>query len=396
MRNSIVAAPRPRAAWWRGGEMATMIQRLHAAAQEGDLTVVGDCLRSGGVGVDARNKKAHTALMLAAQNCHTELVRLLLACGANPLLIDSRRRTARDISIAARGVNGKLCRAGDVASLLEAAECRAAAITAAKKAEQAQPDAATDAVPNPTPPRCRCPVCGVVVRARQRVDYMHEDGRSRYVSDFLRSGALREMRGHPQHHHHQLLDARNLRKEVSESWAAVGAARDTLAELGLPPTGDGVVFFDLCSGKGLTAVSLALTFPCARVIAVDLISDKCLPHTSDIANLRYIRTDLFEAEPLLRAELTRTHTSPPSPEPEPEPRPTSQAGPAGRGGVVPSEQAAAAAAAGVGVLVGLHLCGTLSSQAIRLFRSIECCRALVLSPCCWPRRRDFGGDLAGR
>jgi methylase of polypeptide subunit release factors len=43
-----------------------------------------------------------------------------------------------------------------------------------------------------------------------------------------------------------------------------------------------VVFFDLCSGKGLTAVLLALSYPHAEVVALDIISDKCLPHTQDI------------------------------------------------------------------------------------------------------------------
>ena len=42
------------------------------------------------------------------------------------------------------------------------------------------------------------------------------------------------------------------------------------------------MFFDLCSGKGLTAVLLALSYPHAEVVALDIISDKCLPHTQDI------------------------------------------------------------------------------------------------------------------
>jgi hypothetical protein len=43
----------------------------------------------------------------------------------------------------------------------------------------------------------------------------------------------------------------------------------------------------------------------------------------------------------------------------------------------------------VGVLVGSHLCGRLSVQAVELFRTLPEVQALVLSPCCWPRRRDY-------
>jgi hypothetical protein len=45
-----------------------------------------------------------------------------------------------------------------------------------------------------------------------------------------------------------------------------------------------------------------------------------------------------------------------------------------------------------GLLIGSHLCGRLSSQAIALFQAIPQVAGVVLSPCCWPRRRDFNSD----
>ena len=42
-----------------------------------------------------------------------------------------------------------------------------------------------------------------------------------------------------------------------------------------------------------------------------------------------------------------------------------------------------------GVLIGSHLCGRLSVQAVDLFAAIGQVSGLVISPCCWPRLRDY-------
>jgi hypothetical protein len=39
------------------------------------------------------------------------------------------------------------------------------------------------------------------------------------------------------------------------------------------------------------------------------------------------------------------------------------------------------------VLVGVHLCGTLSHRAIELYERIERAVAIVVAPCCLPQRR---------
>jgi len=250
---------------------------------------------------------------------------------------------------------------------LLAAEQRleAAAATAATTAAAAA-EAAAGAEPQP-----RCPICGETIRRRQRVDFLNDDGQSRYVSSFLRSDGLRQMRSHPHHHYHSLLETRQLRKEVSESWAVLASVHELLSELRLDPSE--VVLFDLCSGKGLTAVCLALEFPRTNVVAVDIISDKCLPHTVDLTNLRYAEADLFTCAPLLQAELTAKR----------------QAG--GKAGL---EQSQAQRQQGLtGILVGSHLCGRLSVQAVELFQTLPEVAALVLSPCCWPRMRDYNSDV---
>ena len=87
------------------------------------------------------------------------------------------------------------------------------------------------------------------------------------------------MRTHPHHHYHSLLGMRSLRKEVSETGAVLAATRLLMLELGLDARD--MVLFDLCSGKGLTAVCIALEFPQSKVVAVDIhLTDTCLTRLS--------------------------------------------------------------------------------------------------------------------
>eukprot|EP00471_Norrisiella_sphaerica_P011299 CAMPEP_0184496396 /NCGR_PEP_ID=MMETSP0113_2-20130426/33853_1 /TAXON_ID=91329 /ORGANISM="Norrisiella sphaerica, Strain BC52" /LENGTH=229 /DNA_ID=CAMNT_0026883003 /DNA_START=314 /DNA_END=1003 /DNA_ORIENTATION=+ len=39
------------------------------------------------------------------------------------------------------------------------------------------------------------------------------------------------------------------------------------------------------------------------------------------------------------------------------------------------------------ILIGIHLCGTLSSVAVQIFQKVPLLSSLILSPCCMPRRR---------
>lgn len=67
----------------------------------------------------------------------------------------------------------------------------------------------------------------------------------------------------------------------------------------------------------------------------------------DLTNLRYAEANLFHAESMLRQELER------------------------QDGTYKH-----------GLLIGSHLCGRLSSQAIELFQGIPHVAGVVLSPCC--------------
>jgi hypothetical protein len=346
-----MAARRAACETTRGGDS------IHVAAQDGDSEALLRCL-SAGLSIDARNKRQHTPLMFAAEHGHVDLVRLLLSEGADVDLTNAKRMTAREIASRRLQQSGRGRRESnrtDIEDLLVDAEAR----QGQNKSRPCREDGSG------MQRQSRCPVCGEKIRPRQRVDFLRDDGQSRYVSNFLQSNGLRRMRSHPHHHYHSLLETRQLHKEVSESWGLLAAVHDLIAELQVDPRD--LVLFDLCSGKGLTAVCMALEFPRTSVIAVDIISRKCLPHTTDLTNLRYIEADLFTCAPLLIREM--------APETGRKPR--------------------------TGILVGSHLCGRLSVQAVELFHSLSHVAAFVLSPCCWPRRKDYNStddelaELAG-
>ena len=84
-----------------------------------------------------------------------------------------------------------------------------------------------------------------------------------------------------------------MRKEATEGWAAIGQVRHVLRELGLPTDGAGVTLLDVCSGKGMTALCLALEFPRARVVMLDSNRDMALSHCRAVPNLRFEHADLF-------------------------------------------------------------------------------------------------------
>eukprot|EP01043_Picozoa_sp_COSAG02_P041714 COSAG02_NODE_3481_length_6671_cov_12.360012_6_plen_704_part_00 len=357
---------------------------LHQAAAEGNMPALRSLLaasysRSSHTEIDARNRRGNTALMLAAETVQVEAVQVLLAAGANPLLFNQQRHVARDFCLkgsARRGSQPTASEAEIEKLLIEAERAAEAqgmmaagppgmAATSTLYAEQlSKPEQSSVPRQRVEDSARRCPVCGAAVRRRLKIDFLQEEDEkgelglgecSLHVTTALHSRALQTMRGHPNLHYHNLLDMRSLRKEISESWGALAATRSLLAELNVDPAD--VVFFDLCSGKAMTAVALAMTFPQSTVIALDIISSKCLPHTSDLTNLRYAEANLFQAEGMLRKELDQQD----------------------RGGKY-------------GLLIGSHLCGRLSSQAVALFQAIPQVAGVVLSPCCWPRRRDFNSD----
>lgn len=79
-------------------------QPLHAAVAGTDTATRLACaelLLNVGAAVNERQSGGFTALMAAAQNADTDLVRLLLAHGADPSIRDDQGRSAADIALSA-------------------------------------------------------------------------------------------------------------------------------------------------------------------------------------------------------------------------------------------------------------------------------------------------------
>ena len=164
---------------------------------------------------------------------------------------------------------------------------------------------------------------------------------------------------------------RTLRKEIAESMAACGLAERELMRGGWRATteegGDGgrrrrkrVVVFDLCSGKGFSAVVASRRFGSeCEVHMVDANEKMDLSHLKREPRIRFHGMDVYDAR--LDALV---------------------------------KEAREAAETSRVVIVGVHLCGDLSRRAIELFARHRV-DVLVLSPCCLvrevrPHKRPHG------
>ena len=182
----------------------------------------------------------------------------------------------------------------------------------------------------------------------------------KYMDELLANKeAYRKLCGIEYHH----VENMRLRKEISESMGVLHAVANACSKLGIAGKGGislrNVFMIDLCSGKGITTAICGAMNEDASNNAF-LAIDKMLPHTvphfiHSNKRLQYLCRDVMSEE--LCAELE------------------------GRG----KEQVAMGR---VPILVGMHLCGLLSDQAIRFFERIPQLKAIVLSPCCLPTKRD--------
>jgi hypothetical protein len=117
-----------------------------------------------------------------------------------------------------------------------------------------------------------------------------------------------------------------------------------------------LVFYDICSGKGITAFLLAFMFPqIPKIVMVDNNSKIKLDHLSisRCQNVEYQHFDVF------------THTFK---------------------DYISTEASMCRDDGRIPVVLGLHLCGALSTRLVTLYNAIEELPVLVLSPCCLPKK----------
>ena len=117
-----------------------------------------------------------------------------------------------------------------------------------------------------------------------------------------------------------------------------------------------LVFYDICSGKGVLSFLLAVLFPeMPRIVMVDSNADMKLDHLDSecCKNVFYINHDIYSESFLsfMNAESAECRLFDRTP-----------------------------------IVIGLHLCGTLSTRLTQLYNSNDSLPILILSPCCAPTR----------
>ena len=138
---------------------------------------------------------------------------------------------------------------------------------------------------------------------------------------------------------------RRLLKELSESYALLVRMQHMRGGRSQCGSGEGTVLFDVCSGKGFTALMLSHAFPAARVVMIDSDPVMNMSHTRRLPNVEFKRLDLFSTQCI---DIIQQ----------------------------------AAQGATWACAFGMHLCGALSPRLISIFGAIPELDGLVLSPCC--------------
>jgi hypothetical protein len=182
----------------------------------------------------------------------------------------------------------------------------------------------------------------------------------------------------------QIMNHRNLKKEITESFSAIAMADKALRRASLPDTPfaeevnsdvdidlsfsalrrrqSDLLFLDVCSGKGILSFLLTFLFPTAKVVMIDFNAKIKRDHLSHprFHQVSFVHVDLYTPaaseyiERLLDEESMQGRTV---------------------------------------ISFGLHLCGTLSTRLVELFNNQPRMDVLVLSPCCMPIKRKGGDKL---
>ena len=238
----------------------------------------------------------------------------------------------------------------------------------------------------------RCPICSEVFNRKSKLEYIRETVHAGTEGNELvrQFCALEEALELEKPQYHRLNSQKTLRKEITETMSIVNVLQAILRKREAPAARRGsgpggglqegastrLHIIDLCCGKSLTGCFLALVYPQFVIHTVDLISPASLPHypeppvaTGDGTDgagsdgggksdsnpyarggLRYLQRNLFDA------------------------------------GFVDAMDALIRSVNLPTCVLGMHLCGHLSSQAIAMTQRTELITDLVLSPCCLPSK----------
>jgi hypothetical protein len=294
-----------------------------------------------GVDVNVKNRRGQTALMLAASQRNEPVARALLDRPDLRVLAHSKKKMTPSDYFEMHGLTV-------LAQQIAQREKQATAERALSLADGRDPMW-----------RGTCAECHEPIRLRRSIDYIFAEVASGTQPNlYIQECTTRFRNALDDPLHHRVANKPSLRKELSESMAIIKAVEAVLARTQRSADCDGrTVFVDCCCGAGLTSVLLSSAFPNARVLGLDLLSPRILSHLRS-QNASIHQADLFSADSML---------------------------------------CALAAEDGVSlILIGMHLCGFLSTKLIELFSTLgSACAAVILSPCCLPSNAKAGQTSFG-
>eukprot|EP00927_Polykrikos_kofoidii_P039363 TRINITY_DN33764_c0_g1_i1.p1 TRINITY_DN33764_c0_g1~~TRINITY_DN33764_c0_g1_i1.p1 ORF type:complete len:642 (+),score=66.87 TRINITY_DN33764_c0_g1_i1:56-1981(+) len=197
----------------------------------------------------------------------------------------------------------------------------------------------------------RCSICNDLAPERPLLEYFAERAErgeedNALLKPFFENGHHRSLL---QQRYHQINDMRQIRKELSESLAIL-----TAMERAIPEFGESWHIIDLCCSKCITALVASKRYPGVLVSAIDILEPHFVPHFNrggDV-NVQYVKLDVLADSFVSDLERLLRHAG----------RPT--------------------------VVLGMHLCGMLSMSAISAFEQLDLIQAVVLCPCCLPKKSD--------
>lgn len=169
----------------------------------------------------------------------------------------------------------------------------------------------------------------------------------------------------------QLMNHKQLKKEISETIGSLcqveRALRGRCVDRTFGPllsfealklNESKIKFYDVCSGKGLTSFFLAFLFPSVQIVMVDFNANIRLDHlrSDRLKNVSYEHLDIHSSafEDFLLQDTKST---------------------------------------AINIVIGIHLCGTLSTRLASLYNKLASISILLLSPCCIPKKGKGGKEL---
>lgn len=257
---------------------------IHIALSQNRIDLVEYVLKRyhHAIRVNIPNEQGVTPLMVAVVSC-PRAIQPLLACGADPRTRAwKHRKTALD-----------LAPTEEIKQLLfNNSSTHGCSHNNQTVFTSSMADTNSPSAPSKGTTTTSCPFCGVLLKARTRLDYvLSERCDNAYVQQFIATDACRMIATNPAYH--VLTSKRHLKKEISESWAVLAAVEETMNL-------DHVTLVDLCAGSSLTTTIFGLMHPCSKGLAIDRMSDQFVPHFH--GNLSYLRGDIMD-DPFITQHL---------------------------------------------------------------------------------------------